>query len=302
VHPSLFTDEAWVACSPFARLLYIGLWTDADDQGVFEWKPTQIKMRLFPGDDGIAMISLLSELAAAELIASFEHDGRKYGAIKTFQKFQRPKKPNALHPLPMEWRKYVCAKEPQQETEGETVPNLGGTVLGWRMEDGEEGEEEPPNPPRGEAEFKLALLAYPSIGLENVGEATMFAAWVAELENVSPVGLLAAVRSFAAGEYAKTGGRPKRFDRWLASGAYARHIPQSRAGPAWTGPPEVREALAAEPRGEGWARTWLDRCLWRDLPDRAVVTTSPTTADRLRREAGEVFERLGVAVVLEAVA
>jgi hypothetical protein len=49
VHPSLFTDEAWVSCSPLARVLYIGLLTDADDQGLFEWKPIQIKMRLLAG-------------------------------------------------------------------------------------------------------------------------------------------------------------------------------------------------------------------------------------------------------------
>ena len=64
VHPSLFTDEAWVSCSPLARLLYIGLWTDADDQGLFEWKPLQIKMRLLPGDsaDVAAMRAALDKL------------------------------------------------------------------------------------------------------------------------------------------------------------------------------------------------------------------------------------------------
>lgn len=110
VHPSLFTDEAWVSCSPLARLLYIGLWTDADDQGLFEWKPLQIKMRLLPGDTA-DVAALLAELAGVELIASFEHGGKRFGAIKDFRKYQRPKKPNAVYDLPDNLRDYVAIDE-----------------------------------------------------------------------------------------------------------------------------------------------------------------------------------------------
>lgn len=106
VHPSLFTDEAWVSCGPLARILYIGLWTDADDQGVFEWKPLQIKMRLLPGDNGDAS-EFLGELTAVGLVKPFEFDGKRYGAIANFRKFQRPQKPNAIHPLPDSIAEYV---------------------------------------------------------------------------------------------------------------------------------------------------------------------------------------------------
>src|ERR1700761_2442463 len=106
VHPSLFTDEAWVSCSPLARVLYIGLMTDADDQGLFEWKPLQIRMRLLPGDNA-DVSELLGELAAVNLIASLESGGKKLGAIRYFRKFQRPKKPNSLFVLPPEWASYV---------------------------------------------------------------------------------------------------------------------------------------------------------------------------------------------------
>lgn len=99
VHPALFTDEAWVSCSPLARLLVIGLWTDADDQGIFEWKPLQLKMRLLPGDTANTS-DLLAEIAAAGIVLAFDADGKKYGAIRNFRKFQRPQKPNSIHPLP----------------------------------------------------------------------------------------------------------------------------------------------------------------------------------------------------------
>lgn len=106
VHPSLFTDEAWVSCSPLARVLYIGLMTDADDQGLFEWKPLQIRMRLLPGDNA-DVAGLLAELVTANLIAELESGGKRLGAIRYFRRFQRPKKPTATFSLPPEWRTYV---------------------------------------------------------------------------------------------------------------------------------------------------------------------------------------------------
>lgn len=133
VHPSLFTDEAWVSCSPLARILYIGLWTDADDQGLFEWKPLQIKMRLLPGDAG-DVPSMLAELEACGLIMSYEVDGKRFGAIANFRKFQRPQKPNALYPLAENVAEYVglpaTAPEPVSD-QSRTDP-----VIPPLMEDG----------------------------------------------------------------------------------------------------------------------------------------------------------------------
>lgn len=116
VHPSLFTDEAWVSCSPLARVLYIGLMTDADDQGLFEWKPLQIRMRLLPGDNA-DVPALLAELEAANLIGQLESAGKKLGAIRYFRRFQRPKKPTATYLLPAEWRTYVGLKADGSEPE-----------------------------------------------------------------------------------------------------------------------------------------------------------------------------------------
>src|SRR5258708_12968 len=103
IHPGLFTDEAFVTVSDAAQIFYIGLLTEADDQGVFEWKPITLKMRLRPASTQ-PVDGLLAELVAAEKIASYEIDGRKLGAIRNFRKFQRPKSPNAVHSLPGEWR------------------------------------------------------------------------------------------------------------------------------------------------------------------------------------------------------
>jgi hypothetical protein len=106
VHPGLFTDEAYVSVSVLARYLAIGIWTEADDQGVFEWKPISFKMRILPVD-GCDVTFLLSELEGANIIGRFMVDNVTYGAIRNFQKYQRPKKPQQRFPLPEEWRKYV---------------------------------------------------------------------------------------------------------------------------------------------------------------------------------------------------
>jgi len=110
IHPPIFSDEAFVSCSVTARLLVIGLWTEADDKGVFEWKPLSLKMRIFPADafDIDMMSGWLAELSKANIVCSFEADGKTYGAIRNFRKYQRPQKPNDIHPLPENLRSYVA--------------------------------------------------------------------------------------------------------------------------------------------------------------------------------------------------
>jgi len=125
VHPGLFTDEAFVSCSALSRVLFIGLWTEADDQGLFEWKPITIKMRLLPVDNA-DVPALLEELEAANMIRRYEHDGRQFGAIRNFCKFQRPKKPNAVHFMPPEFRTYVASSA------ASSVPDKASPIIGGK--------------------------------------------------------------------------------------------------------------------------------------------------------------------------
>lgn len=107
VHPGLFTDEAFAAVSMASRVLFIGLWCEADDLGVFEWKALTLKMRLFPGDT-VDLPSMLSELAGRDMIRAFEHDGKQYGAIRNFGRYQRPKSPKVIHPHPAELSSFLA--------------------------------------------------------------------------------------------------------------------------------------------------------------------------------------------------
>ena len=130
IHPGLFTDEAFMSASAHARLLIIGIWTEAWDDGVFEWKPLTLKAKLFPVDN-VDMAGLLEELVSLDFVKPFDA-GKKYGAIRNFQKYQKPKKPNSSGVLPEALLAYVRPVTNQFPTGGENAQ---------QMEDGEGGEE-----------------------------------------------------------------------------------------------------------------------------------------------------------------
>lgn len=67
VKPDLWTDEDFVELSPYARLLWIGLWNHACDNGHLQDKSKQIKMRVLPTDE-VNCAELLREIEARGLI------------------------------------------------------------------------------------------------------------------------------------------------------------------------------------------------------------------------------------------
>lgn len=106
IHPGLWTDEEFVTLSPLARLLFMGIWNECDDKGIFEWKPLTLKMRLLPGDNA-DVAALMAEIEQIGAIRRYQVDGKSYGAVRNFCKFQRPKKPNDIHPSTPEILSYA---------------------------------------------------------------------------------------------------------------------------------------------------------------------------------------------------
>lgn len=115
IHPGLFTDESFAGLSMAARVLLLGLWTEADDQGVFDWKPVTLKMRVMPVDN-VDVPTLLLELERADVVRRFEQDGRSFGAVRNFCKYQRPKTPKYRMLKSAEIRNYVSSAYPVTET------------------------------------------------------------------------------------------------------------------------------------------------------------------------------------------
>lgn len=155
VHPGFFTDEDLVAVSLGARLLFIGLGVEADDKGVFVWKPLTIKMRVFPADN-VDVAEMLAELVGIGAVRQFEAEGKTYGAIRNFRKFQKPKTPNDIHPCGPDILLFVGLTPAVSETDEDDEPPFPPKgEISPQMEDGGgkmEGEEDSPPSGGGEVE------------------------------------------------------------------------------------------------------------------------------------------------------
>lgn len=90
IKPGFFKNEQLADCSPWVRLFYIGLWTQADREGFVEYRPRKLKAEIFPYDDGIPMSLLVVTLHDKKFLDITECDGTTYLHIPAFAKHQRP--------------------------------------------------------------------------------------------------------------------------------------------------------------------------------------------------------------------
>lgn len=86
IKPEFFTSEDIVSMSPIARLLYIGLWCEADRDGRLVWKPGTLKLRYLPGEQD-DFDAAAGELIERGLVVRF---GGSFAHIPTFLSHQRP--------------------------------------------------------------------------------------------------------------------------------------------------------------------------------------------------------------------
>lgn len=101
IKPSFFTDEAVVDLAFETRLLFIGLWCQADREGRLEDRPRQLQIQLFPCDQ-VDVEAMLGDLDAAGLIKRYESGGARYIQVVNFAKHQRPhsKEVDSVIPAP----------------------------------------------------------------------------------------------------------------------------------------------------------------------------------------------------------
>lgn len=115
VYPSQWTDENFVTCSPLARLLALAIRNEADDNGIFCWRPLQLKMRCLPADN-CDVTALLDELVRTEQVYPYELDGKQYGLIRGFTRWQHPTRPYYAYPVPEELPEgYKLAGAPRED-------------------------------------------------------------------------------------------------------------------------------------------------------------------------------------------
>jgi hypothetical protein len=79
--------------------------------------------------------------------------------------------------------------------------------------------------------------------------------------------------------------------------------PKAAASPAeampefvFAGPPELLADIVAK-MGEPWARSWLRRCEWQDVPRKALISANSFVVSTLRRELARTLSAHGVTVL-----
>ena len=96
IKPEFFTSEDIIALQPFARLLYIALWCEADRDGRLQWKPQTFKIRYLPAD-AVDVDELCDEMVSRKLIQLYG-DGLAY--IPSFSSHQHVNPREAASRLP----------------------------------------------------------------------------------------------------------------------------------------------------------------------------------------------------------
>ena len=91
IKPEFWDDEHIASLPMECRLFYIGCWTFADDQGVFNANPSFLKSRIFPYDDDLKVSEVkawLKKLEELQMIIPFTHSRDSYYVVRTFADHQ----------------------------------------------------------------------------------------------------------------------------------------------------------------------------------------------------------------------
>src|SRR5471032_1343464 len=96
IKPEFFTSDDICALSPLARLLYVGLWCEADRVGRLVWMPRVFKRRYLP-DDACDIDRLADELLKRGLVVVY---GEGLAHIPTFSRHQHVNPREASSKLP----------------------------------------------------------------------------------------------------------------------------------------------------------------------------------------------------------
>lgn len=99
IKPGFFKNEELAECSPFSRLLFVGLWCMADREGRLEKRPLRIKAEIFPYDS----LDINGELTVLErkgFVKTYVVEGKEYLQVVNFKIHQSPHHTEAKSKLP----------------------------------------------------------------------------------------------------------------------------------------------------------------------------------------------------------
>jgi hypothetical protein len=125
IKPGYFKNDVLAECSPLARILFAGLWCEADREGRLEDRPKKIKAECLPYDD-CDIDELLGQLVARGFILRYVVDGKGYIAVCEFAKHQNPhcKEQASSIPAPDQH----CASTVQAQNKTGTSTEVAGLI------------------------------------------------------------------------------------------------------------------------------------------------------------------------------
>ena len=94
IHPDIWSDPSLGSLKPIERLMFIGLFSNADDEGRLPGNPAYLRSTIFPYDDFSnaqikAMRDRISSVCSNVLI--YEVAGIEYIALLQWQRYQSPR-------------------------------------------------------------------------------------------------------------------------------------------------------------------------------------------------------------------
>ena len=92
IDPSIWQSEDFSKLSTLAKLVFIGLFSNADDEGRGRAKAIYIKSILFPYDEVIRVTDIeksLDEIAANMSITFYSRDGSEFYSLENWSKWQK---------------------------------------------------------------------------------------------------------------------------------------------------------------------------------------------------------------------
>lgn len=98
ISPEIWQSNSFSALADFSKLIFIGLFSQADDEGYGKAKPSYIRSVLFPNDEDKRIADIenaLSEIAQTMSVIFYEVGGYAYYRLTNWLSWQKVDKPSA---------------------------------------------------------------------------------------------------------------------------------------------------------------------------------------------------------------
>lgn len=163
IKPDFWTDGNMVRLSPFARLLYIGMWNfTLCDHGHVADDAMKLKLQILPMD-AVDIDALLAEIMAqGRVVRVADKDGRTYLLVKRFEDHQKiDPRWKTRCPACAQVDSLTLTETPVSLGELPVTPELSLDLTLGREGMGRDGKKTPPSKPAASTDFDTFWAQYP---------------------------------------------------------------------------------------------------------------------------------------------